>query len=363
MELALHRRMTNSYSQSHAQAMFYYFLALISLFFGVRILYKEGLKDFNLGFGIERQRLEIQKVHHLLQEIEELLGAGMLPSREHWQSLEALAAPWGSLAHDSLQELRSSGGAILPTLRRLKDLATGQLRALADARARSSQALAQAIVCMLLIPAFGGVLYWLLPGVSDHALLWILLCGLSLVIAGGGALWLLSMAQEARWAGLPKNARSWVLASQCAGERFLALVRAGSPADLAWGRATEILSREAPSLALLWGHSVWKSAPLDSSTVANPASRLFVETGEALRRAVQVSLMEGRPCSDRVEAALSSLSHELKARVEAELTLLSTRALKPLFLCVAPGIFILLGAGFLLCLAASSQELGGGLFS
>ncbi|MFL5814614.1 MAG: hypothetical protein ACJ763_13650 [Bdellovibrionia bacterium] len=299
-------------------------------------------------------------MHHLLQEIEELLGAGMLPSKEHWERLQKLPPPWGTLSHDSLQELRSSGSAILPTLRRIKDLATGQIRALADARARSSQAFAQALACTLLIPAFGGVLYWLLPGVSDSPWVWILLCVVSILIAGVGALWLLSMAQEARWAGLPKASRTWILASQCAGERFLALVRAGTPADLAWGRAIELLSREAPSLALLWGHSVWKSAPLDPSSVSNPASRLFFETGESLRRAVQVSLMEGRPCAERVEGALSSLSHEIKARIEAELTLLSTRALKPLFLCVAPGIFLLLGAGFLLCLLASSHEALGG---
>lgn len=349
----------NFHSQQSLQASAQYFLAFISLFLGIRVFYRECLRDINVGFGIQKQRQEIQKVHHLLQEIEELLGAGMLPTKEHWEKLQKLSAPWGSLAHDSLQELRSSGSAILPTLRRLKDLATGQLRALADAKARSSQAFAQALACTFLIPTFGGVLYWLMPGVSDYPWIWVFLCGVSLAIAGMGALWLLSMAQEARWAGLPKDARSWVLASQCAGERFLALVRSGTPADLAWSRAIELLSREAPTLALVWGHSVWKSAPLDQKSVSNPASRLFVETGEALRRAVQVSLMEGRPCSERVEAALSSLSHEIKARVEAELTLLATRALKPLFLCVAPGIFILLGTGFVMCLASSSHEMLG----
>jgi hypothetical protein len=331
-----------------------YFLAVVSFFLGLRLLYREFAISLNLSFGIGRQRDEIQNVYRMLQEIEELLGAGMLPSREHWERLQALPAPWGVLAHDSLQELRSSGGAILPTLRRLKDLAMGQLKALADARARSSQAFAQALVCAMLIPAFAAVLYWLLPGVSDSPWLWGALCAISLLIAGVGALWLLSMAENARWAGLPKSARNWILASQCAGERFLALVRAGTPADLAWTRAIDLLTREAPTLALVWGHSIWKSAPVNAA--ANDASsRLFVETGEALRRSVQVSLMEGRPCSDRIEAALSSLSHEIKARVEAELTLLSTRALKPLFLCVAPGIFILLGAGFLLCLSAQVQ--------
>lgn len=341
-------------------SLFQYFLAVISFALGARILYRECFRNLQLGIGIQKQRLELQKVHHLLQEIEELLGAGMLPSKEHWERLQKLPAPWGSLAHDSLQELRSSGSAILPTLRRLKDLATSQIRALADARARSSQAFAQALVCTLLIPTFGGILYWLMPGVSDSPGLWVFLCIISLLVAGIGALWLLSMAQEARWAGLPRNARNWILASQCAGERFLALVRAGTPADLAWTRAIELLSSEAPSLALLWGHSVWKSAPLDAGSITHPASRLFVETGDSVRRAVQVSLMEGRPCSERVEAALTSLSHEIKARVEAELTLLSTRALKPLFLCVAPGIFLLLGAGFLLCLMASSHDALGG---
>ena len=59
--------------------------------------------------------------------------------------------------------------------------------------------------------------------------------------------------------------------------------------------------------------------------------------------------MEGRPCAERVEAALTSLAYEIKARVEAELTLLSARALKPLFVCVAPGTFLLLGSGIFLC--------------
>jgi hypothetical protein len=336
-----------------------YFLAAVSFLFGARILYREGCKDLNMGFGIQRQRLELQKIYQRLQEIEELFGAGMVPERKHWEQLMNLPAPWGTLTHDSLQDLRASGGAVLPTLRRLKDLASHHSRVLADAKARSSQALAQAIVCALLIPVFAAVLYMLLPGVSEHPWLWIAICGVALVIAGFGSLWLLSMVQEARWAGLPRDARSWVLASQCAGERFLALIRAGIPADLAWGRAMELLSREAPSLAMAWGHSVWKSAPVPNASVSNGTSRLFLETGESLRRAVQVSLMEGRPCSERVEGALASLSHEIKARIEAELTLLSTRALKPLFLCVAPGVFILLGVGFFLCLLSSSQSLLG----
>ena len=124
----------------------------------------------------------------------------------------------------------------------------------------------------------------MLPGVSDSPWIWLSLCGVALIVAGVGGVWLLSMAEDARWAGLPKDARSWILASQCAGERFLALVRAGSPADLAWTKACELLSSEAPTLALAWGQSIWK-APLASgeSVYSDPASRLFLDTGEALR--------------------------------------------------------------------------------
>jgi hypothetical protein len=55
--------------------------------------------------------------------------------------------------------------------------------------------------------------------------------------------------------------------------------------------------------------------------------------------------MEGRPCTERAEAALAALRQELRSAVERELGLLGTRALKPLFACVAPAVFLLLGFG------------------
>jgi hypothetical protein len=299
-----------------------------------------------LGWGISRQKREVHRVFQQLLEIEELLGAGMVPPANHWEALQTLSAPWGSLISDSLRELRASGGAVLPTLKRLKGLASDQERALADAKARSSQAMAQAGGCAMLIPVFGAVLYSLLPGVSEYPWTWSLACLIALLLAGMGGIWLLSMAENARWAGLPRSARNWILASQCAGERFLALVRAGSPADLAWVKTSELLSREAPGLAMAWGASIWKAAPATHGLLPSGIpSRILIDAGEGLRKAVQLSLMEGRPCGERVEAVLASLSHEIKSRTEAELSLLTTRALKPLFIFVAPGLFALLGLG------------------
>ena len=142
-----------------------------------------------------------------------------------------------------------------------------------DAKAKSSQALSQALVCSFMVPLFGGVLYFLLPGVGEHPYLWGIVCMLSLGVASLGSAWLLHMSSSARWGGLQNDQRGWVLAAQCAGERFLALVRAGTPSDLAWTRACELLIREAPALAVReWGSSVWSPTPCPFGNVRGSSS-------------------------------------------------------------------------------------------
>ncbi len=331
----------------------------MSLFLGFRALvFPFHIGGLRGGIGLERENL--RRVGRILREIEEMLGAGLVPPSERWQKLRSLPAPWGALAFDSLQELRARGGALLPTLRRLRALAEQHDRGLGEARARASQSLSQALVCAALVPVFGTALYLLLPSVSARPWIWFASCSGSLMLAGSGALWMLKMAEEARWAGLRGEARSWMLASQCAGERFLALVRSGSPADLAWVRACELLKADAPGLAARWGASVWLASGTSFHSNARcPAEGALEETGDSLRRAVQVSLMEGSPCTDRVESALAGLSGELAALVERELSLLATRSLKPLFMCVAPALFALLAIGMGLSWGAVSGGEGG----
>jgi hypothetical protein len=336
--------------------MLAWMLCLIFFVMGLRLALS-GLGLRSIAPGLSKERANLRKVRFLLQEIEETLGAGLVPASERWAALEALPQPWGTLAHDSLQELRSCGGALLPTLRRLRALAQDHDAALAEARARSAQALAQAFVCALLVPVFGSALYWLLPALEPRAVAWCLACGAALALAVTGALWMLAMADRARWAGLPQQARPWILASQCAGERFLALVRSGNPADLAWARACALLKQEAPGLAARWGASVWSGGSDGSSQPPSGAARALEEAGACLRKAVQVSLMEGRPCTERVETSLAALRQDLRTQIERELSLLGTRALKPLFLCVAPALFFLMGYGLWL----SWEQMGGGL--
>lgn len=326
-----------------------FWIAIVTGYLGLRIAHRE-LAPRLPALGISGLRLEVRRVFQRIQEIEETLAAGVVPSMEQWERLKGLPAPWGSVAFESIRELRAQGGALLPTLKRLRDLADFQARALSEARARSAQAQAQALCCGLLAPGFGMALYLCLPGVSDSPVLWAGACGAAILFAGGGALWLLALMEEARWAGLPPESRPWIFAAQCAGERFLALVRAGNPADIAWSRSAELLSREAPALALEWGSIIWKDSPARASRRAgSPAERVLIEAGDAIRKAVQLSLMEGRPCLERVEATLGALRHEIQAQVERELSLLGTRALKPLFFCVAPPLLGLLALGLYLC--------------
>ena len=180
----------------------------------------ENLNVWANSIGVAAERKRLKSVSLSLQEIEESLASGMVPGSEMWASLERLPQPWGSLIFQSLSELRSSGGALLPTLRRMRALAEEHQVSLMDAKAKSSQALSQALVCSFMVPLFGGVLYFLLPGVGEHPYLWGIVCTLSLGVASLGSAWLLHMSSSARWGGLQNDQRCWVLAAQCAGERF-----------------------------------------------------------------------------------------------------------------------------------------------
>lgn len=289
----------------------------------------------------------------LFFELSETLEAGIVPESDRWEALKALPPPWGRLSYSSVQELRRQGASLVPTLKRLRELARQQAESQKDARARSAQALAQACVCALLVPIFGGVLHLLLPGVSEAGVLWLFACFVASIFALAGALWMMAIADSARFGGLSADRRPWILGALCAGERFLALVRSGSPPDIAWVNTGEFLAADTPGLAQEWGHSVWSESALSETARRNPVLRVLSEAGTGIRRAIQVSLMEGKPCSERVEASLASLRADLRTTISHQLELVATRSLKPLFLCVAPSLMGLLAAGLYLSFLAA----------
>jgi hypothetical protein len=332
--------------------MWLWMLSALLFFVGLTFVAQE-VPVFESFWGFRHRRKGLLRVVSSLRELEETLMAGLVPDHRRWEQLRDLEEPWGRLSADNLGELRSSGGALLPTIQRLRALAEAHGLALEEAQSKSAQAFVQAGVCAVLVPVVGVFLYLLLPGVQQNQTTWALACGLALGMMLAGVGWLLRLSEAARWGGLPPAHRSWVLTSQCAGERFLALVRTGTPADLSWAKMGQFLNSESPALGMRWGGSIWDSPRVE---FVGKAEELIVIAGLSIKKAVQVSLMEGRPCLDRVESVLEGLRHNLKSQVEREISLLGTYALQPLFICVAPSILGLLA--FALWLSALDSTSG-----
>ncbi|MEN9723600.1 MAG: hypothetical protein RJB38_1586 [Pseudomonadota bacterium] len=282
----------------------------------------------------------------LVRDLREKLESGWLPSEEHWQSLSALEPPWGELAIETISEFRAQGIAVTPTLRRLEKIFDDQKKADHRARARSAQAWGQAVVCGAIVPLISAALFFLVPGLIDLGWKWLWVTAIALFLDAIAMAWMLSLAEAARWAGISKDRRCWWGAAHSFGERLLGSLRGGLPADLAWSRAVPQLQRLAPDLLTAWGADLWSPAPGLRSLASDSASRRIAEQGESLRRAIQASIYEGKGCAERIEASFAALQAELECEVERQIQLLSTRALKPLFLLVAPSVLLLLVLAF-----------------
>jgi hypothetical protein len=291
---------------------------------------------------------EVLAAEGVFLELEETLSSGLLPGEERWARLDALAEPWRSLSVESLRSLRSEGGSVVPTLRRFRELARAHFDSLGEAKARSSQAIAQAAVCGLLVPLFGFVLHSILPDVEDAGAIWWLGTGLATGLGLLSGAWIWKMAENARWGGLRGNDREWMLASLVFAERLLALLRLGRAPDQAWISAVAELP---PALHAEWGGDAW-TTPVEGEAPSKTLRDSLARAGNSFRKAIQSSLWDGHPCSERIESAASGLRSEIRACQERELQLLGTRALKPLFLLTAPALLGLLG--FALALSVGS---------
>lgn len=292
----------------------------------------------------------IRAAEGLFHEIEETLASGMIPVDEKWQKLRTLEEPWNRLSFDCLMQLRSEGAAVVPTLKRFRELARRHFDSLGEARARSSQAIAQAGVCFALVPIFSFVLRFLLPDVESAGGVWWFVTAFATALGVLSGLWIWKMAESARWGGLQKNEQTWMLDSMVFGERLLALLRLGRAPDRAWSESIPLLPAE---LRTAWGSDPWNTER-EGVEIAPPKNlkEALEQSGSAYKKAIQASLWDGQPCSERIESVVSGLRSEIRAYQERELQLLGTRALKPLFLLTAPGLLSLLG--FALFLSVSS---------
>ncbi|MBI4924384.1 MAG: hypothetical protein HY843_00550 [Bdellovibrio sp.] len=301
---------------------------------------------FSYRLSTQQELKELKKIQNVLFEFQETLESGLVLNQDQWSKLQTLKPPWGVLAFESLKELRAQGGALLPTIKRIRKLAQEHSEFLKEARAKSVQALAQSVVCAALVPLFGVSLYLLLPAIKIHYGLWICVCGFSVALSLCAAIWLMKISERARWGGLRGSERAWILSSQCALERFLAFVRTGIPVDLAWTKSCEKLYQESPELSEKWGFSIWD--PPHNYKRSDSARAYILNLGDQARKILSQNIVEGRPCLEQIETLLISFRDDLRANIQKELAILPVQALKPLFFCVAPSLFGLLATGLYL---------------
>lgn len=327
--------------------MVFWIFFFICLFFGLRELSSDGIPGLQIG----RELVEVTRVKNRIHAFEETLASGCLPEEEEWEELAALPRPWGKILSESLHELRQQGASLLPTLRRYRELAASHEKSMREAKARSAQALAQSLLCIALIPILGSLLYLLVPGVEEKRLFWWSACAFALVWGGAAAAWLLRLSEQARWGGLFRIEQPWVLESLSFSERLIALLRAGQAPDVAWLRAAQDVE---VGLLAHWGADVWRNEEEDSKSSLSLRESILT-LGSRMRRAIQVSLLEGKPCESRLIGVVESFRIEMQSFQERELSLLPARAMKPLFFCIAPAVLGLLAIAITLGFQSQSD--------
>ncbi len=305
------------------------------------------------SFARESSGAKVKAAENLFHELEETLASGLIPAEARWAKLRELEAPWNRLAFESLTQLRSEGAAVIPSLKRFRDLARRHFESLGEARARSSQAMAQAFVCGALAPLFSILLRALLPEVAEAGGAWWIITAVALALGLLSGAWIWKMVEGARWGGLASDEREWMLAVSVFGERLLALLRLGRAPDRAW---TEALPMLPPAIVTAWGSDPWKTEGAAAAREPKNLREALLRSGVGYKKSIQASLWDGQPCSERIESALAAVRAETRAYQERELQLLPTRALKPLFLLTAPGILAILGFALFLSV---SRAIGG----
>lgn len=293
------------------------------------------LVDF---WSLSRPRGELSNLLNQLLTLQETLEAGWVPQPLAWKALAEAAPPWGPQSAALLESLRARGASVVPAIARLREAVRSELEYLHEARVGSSQALAQALVCGGVGPMLGGVLYLTLDTLERVGGVWWSLVAAAAVVGIAAARWIVAMADRARRAGRSAHEEGLRVQAVLALEKMIALIRSGLPPDLAWSQA--LACPGSAPLAELWGGAFW--------TGGGASRSVLEECGQAVRRAIQVSTMQGQSCLERLEALQREAATEARAAVKRELALLPGRALRPLFVLVLPSVLALLMVAFLL---------------
>lgn len=277
-----------------------------------------------------------------LQTLQDILSSGLVPEDSLWERFKLFPNPWGHLISISFEKLRKTGANTLPTLKRIQKLAKNHLDSIQFAKAKSAQSRTQAVIGGILAPLFSLLLYFLIPGISEWKTLWITLSLTAFCLSLYGIFWITNLAETASRGNLDRKESHWILLVQVQCERFLALIKSGLPPDLAWSEILLTLQNQAPELWVYWSNQHPETQKNRSELSLREQLNLL---GSEIRNYIKFASLEGHPCSPRIENRLDQFNIEIEARIAHELELLPTRALKPLFLCMAPSLLGLLASG------------------
>ncbi len=327
--------------------MFLWLATYLCLLIGIRELDPlwQKLKVF---LSQNREIIALRAATDQLKLLQEMLESGLVPGPEEWNKVKLFPKPWGEILFASLSELRAQGAAVLPSLHRMQKTLDEQVEFIQEAKVKSSQAFGQAILGIVLVPIFSLVLYLLMPGIDQSTQAFILLSLIAFLWSSIAFIWMMSMSDRARYGNMRTQNRRWLVSVNSTIERILALISTGLPPDLAWRKAMEELSLYDLELVKEWKLQVWDADFAPGVRRDNECERLILGVGIEIRKSIQTSLIEGRPCMDRIESIQQAFLLDLRARVSKELNLLPQRCLKPLFICVLPSVFLLMMGTFAL---------------
>lgn len=317
--------------------MFLWIIALFLFFYAI-----SGLtKSFQSKFGALNFNTQIKNSNEvivLIQNFEDQLNSGLAPSDEQWEVLQTLKGFWKNFVYSTVIEIRESGASLLPSLKRIRLLAENLKSQGLKAKAQSAQSLMQAVVCLVLSPILSYFLYLMVPELSQFQKEWIFISVISFVICLIGFFWILKLADQASWGGISKTYRDDFVLAQVFVERLVSLIESGLASDTAWTKSVEELSESSRGLSLSYGASIWTEVSKKSYP------KLLTQLGINLKKAIQYSLLEGHSSVGKLELAIEAFRIEFKTKVEEALNSLPTHSLKPLFICVAPSLLILIGS-------------------
>ncbi len=296
------------------------------------------VRQVQVAWSASRAReSEFRTIGILLLDIQEEIQTGFAVSDQAWDRLAQQKHWIAKLAHASLISLRKSGAEILPSLRRFVDLTnfSEECRVLADGK--SAQARSQAWICAGLIPVEAIAVYTLFPEGLKSWSLW----GTGFIVAFGlcasAGYWVHGLAGKASRGGLRASEAQWPIQGLACGEELLALIRAGTPGDLAWSQAVDRLLVYEPSWVEHWSPQLWADSGEEKAKVKGVGLRFeTLRLGPRLQSAIFRSVAEGMGVVERIEGALGAFRIQMRGEMEAQLQRLPSVCLLPLFSLVLP---------------------------